>query len=668
MFRPERLSSVSIICLRRDVDGVLEALNTFGEFHIEPVSQDRNESNPGPQIEQIEKLLVDLNELSAWLKTESSSFISMFRSEKPIKMPITAENWPALANKIGQEIGELQKETQALTTSIENLLEKKTELSHVHDMLTVMQCMEVDLAAVEELRAISIVVASVPTKNLADLDKALQGMPLIFHRCYLQKDTQFVCSAFASKHRQDIERILKTHHGEIFNVPSELPHDVSKALRKVESQLSEIDSKENFNENALRKIAQLNRTKLISLRETTQNILMLLQAEEKIFRSGRISTVNGFVPRRKFQDLRQKVHSSLHGNVLVLKNQVEANADPPTFIHNNRFVKPFEEITRLYGLPHYEEVDPTPMIAVTFPLIFGLMFGDVGHGLVLLLGGLLLGLLIKRQTAVKNICWIIAACGLGAIFAGLLFGEFFGTQLFAPLWFNPFDNVYSFLIFSLFVGVAQIISGLVIEMIDFLLRRNFVDTLLTSAPKIAFYAGSVYLVSTYQLNFGAWLAGPILFALAPFLVLVFGRTIVYQATRFQWRSVEIPQEPKSLGERFFESSDLVARLLSNTMSYTRILALLMAHWALILATYAISGLVGTGSFLNMIFAGVIVVVGNVFVIGLEGLIVFIHTLRLHFYEWFSKFYQGNGTPFSPFKQNFVYTELKLGEKEETAQS
>jgi V/A-type H+/Na+-transporting ATPase subunit I len=90
--------------------------------------------------------------------------------------------------------------------------------------------------------------------------------------------------------------------------------------------------------------------------------------------------------------------------------------------------------------------------------------------------------------------------------------------------------------------------------------------------------------------------------------------------------------------------------------------LLMAHWALILVTYTIAGLVGTASILTLVLSGIIVVGGNIFVLALEGLIVFIHTLRLHFYEWFSKFYQGTGKEFNPFKQTFVHTDVILDRK------
>jgi V/A-type H+-transporting ATPase subunit I len=273
--------------------------------------------------------------------------------------------------------------------------------------------------------------------------------------------------------------------------------------------------------------------------------------------------------------------------------------------------------------------------------------------------------MIKNSQGIRNFCWILAACGLGSVIAGLLFGEFFGVQLFAPLWFDPFDHVLQFLIFSLFVGVIQIESGLFLELVNFVLKRDALEVFLTSVPKIAFYAGAVYLVVGYQLDFAAWFRGPILFVLVPFFVLVFGRSIVLRVLRFSWGSIEVPREEKSLVERFFESGDFVARLLSNTVSYARILALLMAHWALILVTYVIAGLVSSSSVVGVFLGGFVVVVGNVFVIGLEGLIVFIHSLRLHFYEWFSKFYQGTGTPFNPFKVKSVHTQVFLEEVEES---
>jgi V/A-type H+-transporting ATPase subunit I len=526
------MTSTSIFCVKRDVELLLEVLSSFGEFHVEQASETPSLGQFNQSIQRVEESLATVNELATQLITQNPSFTDIFRVEQPTKVRVNSENWQTLQEVTVQQILVLKKIVDTHNTALSSLQDTTAQLVHTKNMLTTMDKMGADLAAMEELKLIHIEIASVPHKNLRHLEVALLNYPVIVHRCYLTKEADFMCFAMPSKHRADIERILKTHHSEIFQIPEDLPHDVTLALKEVNNQLKHTAHQEKQVLSALKKLSRENHNKLASWKETTENILARLQAEKKILQLGRLASVKGFVPKKKFHGLTKKINVALKGKALVLENEPAPTADPPTMVSHNRFVRPFEEITKLYGLPHYDELDPTPIIAITFPLIFGLMFGDIGHGLLLLIGGLTLGTLIKKGQTIKNVCWILAACGVGAIFAGILFGEFFGIQLFAPLWFSPFDNVLMFLIFSLFVGVIQIMSGLVLEMINFLLKRNVVDVVLTSAPKIAFYVGAVYLVAVYQLDFGAWFRGPILLALVPFVVLVFGKPITLAFTRF----------------------------------------------------------------------------------------------------------------------------------------
>ena len=411
---------------------------------------------------------------------------------------------------------------------------------------------------------------------------------------------------------------------------------------------------------------------MFSWRETEENIFTLLNAEKKILQSGRLTVVKGFVPRKRIQDLNKEVNGMLEGKVLVLENEgtdEKEQLNLPTKISNSRFFKPFEEITKLYGLPTYSEIDPTPFLAITFPILFGLMFGDLGHGLVLLFGGAAVGTLLKGNQGIRNVGWIMSACGFASCITGLLFGEAFGIKLpWGPLWFSPFEDVLSFLIFSMVVGIVQILSGIIIEIANLVYKHKVVDAVLTAAPKIAFYLGGVYLIATYQLDFAAWLTGPILLPVIPFIIMVAGKPIYNKIAKTEKHETGEHEEQDSLVVRFFEGGDFFTRLLGNTISYSRILALLMAHWALLLVVYTVSELaveaVGAGSILAVVLSGVIIIFGNIFVLALEGLIVFIHTLRLHFYEWFSKFYQGTGVEFSPFKQKFVYTDVELKGKKD----
>jgi V/A-type H+-transporting ATPase subunit I len=651
------MKPASIICVKKDTEVVMEALSSFGKFHIEKASEIRSASDYDQNIQRAEEALVNVNELAKHLVIQKATLTDIFKEAKPAKLQVSSENWQTLQETTILQISNLKGIFGELNNTLTSLQEKGAYLYHLKRMLTSIDEMGADLEAIEELKLINTTIASVPHKNFPQLKLALTGIPVIIHRCRLTKETEFLCFVMSAKYKSNIERALKTHHAEIFKIPETLPHDISSALKKVKNQQEENSKEEKKISAELNKLGADYNHKIITWKETIENILMLLQAQKSMYQSGRLAVLKGYVPEQNFQTLSDNIQTSLNGKALVLENQ--SPQTPPTRIMHNRFVKPYEEITKLYGLPQYEEVDPTPIIAITFPLIFGLMFGDIGHGLVLLIGGGILGFLIKRGQSIKNICWILASCGAVAVFTGILFGEFFGKQLFAPLWFSPFDNVFTFLIFSLFVGVAQIMSGLILEMTNFFLKRNPIDAVLTSVPKIAFYSGAVYLLAVYQLNFSAWLNGPILVVLMPIIILILGKPIFFALTKPSAVTDEEKTDENSFGQRLFESGDLITRLLSNTMSYTRILALLMAHWALVLVVYVVAGLIGSTSILTAILSGIIIVAGNVFVIALEGLIVFIHTMRLHFYEWFSKFYEGTGLEFAPFKQNFVHTEVTL---------
>ncbi len=675
MLRPERMTSASIICVNKDVEPVLEALNKFGEFHIDQAAHEETDLTAyNSNIQRVEESLSDVNLLIKQLAQEKTGFLSIFKVIQPTRIKVTAENWQELLESTSQKISAVKKENGNLNAELTSLREQTAEFNHQKSMLTTMESMGIDLAAIDELKLITVSVASIPAKNFIGLQTSLSGIPTyIYHCSFAKEDIIYVSVATPKKHQADVERILKTYHSEIFTIPANLPRDVSLALKEVNSKLKENNEKEKTLTEALKKLCEENRGNFFSWRETEENILTLLNAEKKILQSGRLTVVKGFVPQKRFQELDKEVNGMLEGKVLVLENEAtietEHSLNLPTKISNSKFFKPFEEITKLYGIPIYSEIDPTPFIAITFPILFGLMFGDLGHGLVLLIGGAAVGKLLKGNQGIRNVGWIMSACGFASCITGLLFGESFGIALpWGPLWFSPFHDVLSFLIFSLVVGIVQIVSGIVIEIVNLVYKHKIVDAILTASPKIAFYLGGVYLIATYQLDFAAWLAGPILLPVIPFFIMVAGKPIYQKLVKPKNQKTSEHDEQDSLVVRFFEGGDFFTRLLGNTISYSRILALLMAHWALLLVVYTVSELaveaVGAGSILAAVLSGVVIIFGNIFVLALEGLIVFIHTLRLHFYEWFSKFYQGTGIEFSPFKQNFVYTEVELKGKKD----
>ena len=328
----------------------------------------------------------------------------------------------------------------------------------------------------------------------------------------------------------------------------------------------------------------------------------------------------------------------------------------------------------MYGIPAYSEIDPTPFLAFTFPLLFGIMFGDIGHGIVLVISGLI-GALIFRKKKSKdflNFCWIIFYCGWGAILMGSLYGEFFGMQeidlfgiLIIPLepviipvlnitLHNPIDNIITVFLFAVLIGVIHINLGWFVQFLNYWKQSRKYLAVTDSLIKILLLTGGAVLIFTYQFNINLWLAPPypILLPLIPGLLLIILKPL---GKIFGLSYMKHETYGGLVGEGSMETFETVLSIVSNVASYIRLLALALAHISLMIAIQAMIG-INTGVGIGFEIVRIIgLIFGNLVVILLEGLLVFLNALRLHFYEFFFKFYQGSGTQFFPFFLNTNYS-------------
>jgi len=348
----------------------------------------------------------------------------------------------------------------------------------------------------------------------------------------------------------------------------------------------------------------------------------------------------------------------------------------PTIMKNFFLFRPFETITKMYGIPSYSEIDPTPIIALTFPLLFGIMFGDIGHGIVLILSGLL-GVVVYRKKKSRdflNFCWIIAYCGIAAIIFGSLYSEFFGMheiKLFNIVFLelekitipilnislqNPLNNILSVFKFAVLIGVFHLNLGWFIQFMNYWKQKKKYLGFTDSMIKIILLIGGTVLIFTYGFDIYSWLEPPfpILLVIVPAILLIILKPI--------GKSLHVSYLKKEsmgelIGEGTMETFETFLSILSNVASYIRLLALALAHISLMVAITAMSDIIQGGGVVNEIITYVGLVFGNLIVILLEGLLVFINAIRLHFYEFFFKFYQGSGVTYIPFYLNDSYSEI-----------
>lgn len=328
--------------------------------------------------------------------------------------------------------------------------------------------------------------------------------------------------------------------------------------------------------------------------------------------------------------------------------QPETHQQPPTKLKNPKLFKPFEMYINMYGLPAYNEMDPTWFVAITYSFIFGAMFGDAGQGLLLFIGGFLLYKF--KHIALAG---IISCAGVFSTIFGILFGSFFGFEnLFPALWLRPMNNMMTVpfigklntvFIVAIGFGMGLILLCMVFNIINAWKAHDtehiWFDT--NSVAGLVFYGSAT--VSIALILTGHTLPGGILLFIMfgiPLILIFFKEPLTALVEK---KSEVMPKEKGMfIVQGLFEMFEVLLSYFSNTLSFVRIGAFAVSHAAMMEVVLMLAGF--ESGHLNWI----VVILGNLFVSGMEGLIVGIQVLRLEYYEIFSRFYAGNGREFKPF--------------------
>lgn len=337
--------------------------------------------------------------------------------------------------------------------------------------------------------------------------------------------------------------------------------------------------------------------------------------------------------------------------VMVEDDKETYFGEPPTKLKNPKLFKPFEMYVQMYGLPAHNEMDPTVFVGLTYSFIFGAMFGDVGQGLLLALGGGLLYFWKKIPLA-----GIIGTAGIFSTFFGFMFGSIFGFEdIIDAVWLRPINSMTTLpfigklntvFIVAVAFGMGVIIFTMILHIINALRSHDpgaaWFDV--NGAAGLVFYASVVATVVLFMT--GRKTPGAIVMAImfgVPLLLILFKEPLT---KKIQKRTDKM-EESKAmfLVQGFFELFETLLSYFSNTLSFVRIGAFAVSHAAMMEVVLMLAGAEeGNPNW-------IIVILGNLFVCGMEGLIVGIQVLRLEYYEMFSRFYKGSGRAFNPYTKS-----------------
>ncbi|HIZ81294.1 MAG TPA: ATPase [Candidatus Mediterraneibacter pullistercoris] len=322
--------------------------------------------------------------------------------------------------------------------------------------------------------------------------------------------------------------------------------------------------------------------------------------------------------------------------------------EPPTKLENPKLFRPFEMFVTMYGLPAHNEMDPTIFVGITYSFIFGVMFGDVGQGLLLLIGGSLVYHFKKAPLA-----GIIASAGVFSTIFGFLFGSIFGFEDVLPaLWIRPIDHMTTLpflgklntvFIVAVSFGMLLIIVAMILHIVNAAKSKDIEAAWFepNGVAGLVFYVAAVVTIVLFMT--GNPLPGGILLAVmfgVPLIVMLFREPL----TRMIQKRADKMETGKAMFivQGFFEMFETLLSYFSNTISFIRIGAFAVSHAAIMEVVLQLAGAEsGNPNWIGVIF-------GNLFVCGFEGLIVGIQVLRLEYYEMFSRFYKGSGHAFDPY--------------------
>ena len=425
-----------------------------------------------------------------------------------------------------------------------------------------------------------------------------------------EPDTVFV-GLFAAEHAAQLERNLRASGVRFARIPSNLRGSPEQAMTTLES---DVQVMEKHIEALQSEIAwHSEKDRIATWVRQMQHWLWLVEVMRSAACDTHFVRICGWVPDRNLAALEAALKQS-NSPYLLQVSPPQEHGEPPVLLNNRSWLQPFENFVRGFGVPRASEIDPTPVLGLTTPLMFGYMFGDVGQGLVLLV----LGYLLRSRLPILA---LFIPAGLSAMAFGFLYGSIFSyEQLIPPLWLHPMHEPLTVMGIALLFGAALLISSLVLagvqaywnEQMPSWAREKLPLLLLALALPIMFYhsgAGvSLLLVAALMAILAAGLQGG-------------ARAAVLGSLKFLEDGIQLAM---------------------NMLSFIRLGAFTLAHGGLSAAVMVLT-LMPDNVFLRLL----VFISGNALVIGLEGLVVSIQTTRLIMFEFFRRFLNGSGRPFKP---------------------
>lgn len=557
------------------------------------------------------------------------------------------------------------KELKTIHVKIKHILEQKEDLIQEQkkiqsenlqlEQYTFIDFKPSDLKKFKKVKVLLISMKSAREDMLSNLQKSFPELYLEMLGKVKQETVYLLASDL--QNFEKVQGMLNQHAISVLELSyDDLPQELIKNnLNRLKTIGLEIEQRIED----LKALAHMNDNFLIEL-DALNTVMSRNMVVNHFLSSSTVLYMEGWVPEKNIPEL-YKLLDKLVPQKYFLESEdvVYEDVETPIKLHNKGIFSFFENITEMFSLPLYNELDPTSILTIFYLIFFGLMVGDVGYGLILTFGCFLALKLIDFKEKMRKSVKMFSYIGISIILCGFLYGSIFGITFFTPIpvkngGYKPIldtqTDIVFMLVLSMVIGMIHIYTGLILKGINCLIQKDYAGVFCDSILWIlTLSSGAMFLlVGTGAINLGS----------ANVYGIIFGICIAGLMVT-QGRS------SKTIGGKIGGGLYGVYGLTSyigDIVSYTRIVALGLSGAYIAFSFNLMSGLI-PGTFGKVVFGTLIAVFGQMLNFGLSLLGAYVHSCRLQYVEFFGKFFKGGGKPYKPFKVENEYVTMKKSEQE-----
>ena len=628
----EKMKLLHITGPKGDIDRVVKFYLNKYDIHFENAMQSLgNLKNVRPFVETnlYKEAMQRGEELKAYLDGQGEGSLEMRAAQAQV-----------IVDEVYGQIGEVLDRQEKVK---EKILEIKEWMQEIAPFIG----LDFELSKLKDFRFIDYQFGRIRVEDYHKLERYIYKNPYtLFYEC--NNDSNYVWGVYFVPHTylMDVKTVYASFHFEEIEVSDKFQETPQQIFTYARQELEKCEQESERLQMQAAEIAMGRKDEILSACRSLESycrnfdIRKYAACAQAKDGSEEYYILYGWMARQDADKLEEEIAGD--GNIHWEEEEGNSSINPPTKLKNPKILKPFEMFVEMYGLPSYNEMDPTLFIALTYTLMFGIMFGDVGQGACLLAGGILLYRFKKLRLA-----GIVGVAGVWSVIFGFLYGSFFGFEEVLPaVWMKPMDNIMTTLMLAVGFGAALILIAMALNIINAVRARDYGRLLFHQSGIAGLVCYGFVVICALLFVTGHGLPAAAVMGAAvglPLIAILLKEPLTHLLER---KAKIFPEGSKAmfLVEALVEGFDVVLSYATNTISFVRVGAFALSHAGMMGVVMTLAGLEkGSPNW-------AVVVLGNILVAGLEGLIVGIQVLRLEYYEMFSRFYSGSGKPFVSFNK------------------